>query len=419
LTQPAPSTNRGVILATDIRNFADVRSRRSGMTSTRFVAAALAALALVAPTALSVVPAASASGDAGLLGPNQVTTGDRVPWGKVGTGWYLTLVDQGPMKEFGIDAHHQLLDLVDPLGGRYQLDKTVVRKDGTGYRHLVDWSTDGHTALELVDSAHGRSHAALLNLPAGTAHSIVLDETTAGLLLAPSGGMYEIKDGGAHGQALVRRDDTGTTEVIREHTDGDPLTTPDDRRIVVGAFAQADHHLFVLGSRGSVLRTLTTPRKCQASRWWSPGVVMASCFWHRGTTRLYAVPIDGSPGHWISADHGRHSADLGDLDARVLHGTTYLEAAGPCGVVFLARQHRDGAATKVNVPKATQNVYLIGTRGDDLVLHMGISCDGNASRDAITHFDPSTGRNRIVAELPLDEAYGTILGFAERRVPMA
>jgi aspartate oxidase len=87
--------------------------------------------------------------------------------------------------------------------------------------------------------------------------------------------------------------------------------------------------------------------------------------------------------------------------------------------VFLARQHRDGAATKIQVPEATENVYLLGTRFDRLVLQMGITCEGGTSRDAITHFDPRTGSNRIVALLPVNEAYGPILGFADRRVPLA
>ncbi len=70
------------------------------------------------------------------------------------------------------------------------------------------------------------------------------------------------------------------------------------------------------------------------------------------------------------------------------------------------------------MPRATQNVYLVGTRGDSLVLHMGVSCDGGSSRDALTHFDPVTGRNRIVAMLPMDEAYNTILAFDEHAVPL-
>ena len=372
--------------------------------------AALAALALIAP-----VTASPAVAGAAVLGPNKVTMGDRVPWGKGGHGWYLTLVSQGQHGEFGIDADHQLLDLVDPLGGRYQLAKTAVGKD-SGYRSLEDWSADGRTALELV-ATRSTPRAVLYDLPAETHRSIPLSKHVSGVALGPGGSIYETWYGGNEGQPLARRAADGTTQVLRRHTDGEPLTAPSMRRLVVGTNDVRDHRLLVLGSHGRLIRSLATPTKCGASRWWSRGVVMASCFGRHGTTRLYAAPIDGSAGHWISSDHGRNSADLGDLDARRLNGTTYLEAAGPCGVVFLARQHRNGAATKVRVPRATENVYLLGTRKDRLVLQMGITCDAGTSRDAITHFDPKTGHNRIVALLPENEEYGTILGFAERRVP--
>ena len=73
------------------------------------------------------------------------------------------------------------------------------------------------------------------------------------------------------------------------------------RRLVVGTNDVRDHRLLVLGSHGRLIRSLATPTKCGASRWWSRGVVMASCFGRHGTTRLYAAPIDGSAGHWISA----------------------------------------------------------------------------------------------------------------------
>lgn len=381
---------------------------------TSLAVTALLTAGLIAPaTAAAGAPASGGH----MLGPNRVTMGDRVPWGKVGHGWYLTLIDQGTHTEMGLDAHHQLLDLVDPLGGRYQLAKTAIAKNGSGDRSLDDWSTDGRTALELVATT-STPRAVRYNLRAGTHRSISLDRHVSGVALGPHGSIYETWYGGNAGQSLARRDSDGTVQVLRRHTDGQPLATPSTRRVVVGRYAFHDHRLLVLGSRGRLIRSLTTPAKCQASRWWRPGVVLASCFGPHGTTRLYAAPVDGRAGHWISARHGKDSPDLGDLDARRLHGTTYLEAAGPCGVVFLARQHRNGTATKVNVPRATENVYLLGTRGDSLVLQMGITCEGGTSRDAITHFDPRTHRNRVVALLPEDEVYGTILGFAERRVPM-
>lgn len=384
------------------------------MTLSRFATAALAALALAVPAA-----AGPASARTPLLGPNQVTTGDHVPWSQVGRGWYLTLVDQGPQGEFGIQAEHQLLDLVDPLGGRYQLAKTTVGKDGSNYRRLTDWSTDGRRAIELVDGNGGPTRAVVYDLRAGTHRATVLGKDVIGASFADRGSLYLTKVGGRKGSPLVRLNEDGPSYVLQRHTDGAALATPSGRQVVTGSGRQGDHRLMVIGTGGRVVRTLSTPASCSPSRWWSHGVVMASCLvGKRLVQRLYAAPLDGSPGHWLTADHGKKSADLGDLDARTLHGTTYIEAAGPCGVVFLARQHADGSATEVHVPKATQNVYLVGTRGNDLVLHMGVSCDGGSSRDALTHFNPATDRNRVVAMLPLDEAYGTILGFDEHQVPL-
>jgi TolB protein len=383
-------------------------------TRARLASAAFAALALVTP----VTAASPAVAGSTVLGPNQVTMGDRVPWGRVGHGWYLTLIGQGPHGEYGIEADHQLLDLVDPLGGRYQMAKTAVGKDGSGVRRLVDWSADGRTALELVDPDSRTQRAVLYDLPAGTHRTIHLGRRVSGVRLGPHGSLYETEYAGRHGEPLLRRDADGTVQVLRRHTDGRPLTTPSTHRVVIGTNARRDHRLLVVGGHGRSIASLTTPGKCQAVRWWAPGVVVASCSSHH-TMRLYAAPVDGSPGHWLTAYHGKHSADLGDLDVRRLHGTTYIEASGPCGVVFLARQHRDGTATEVHVPSATENVYLLGRRGDRLVLEMGVSCDGGVSRDAITHFDPRTGDNRIVALLPENEAYSTILGFDERRAPFA
>jgi TolB protein len=386
----------------------------------RFLTTALAALALAAPAVVAPTvvhasgPAHATSGSSRtpVLGPGQVTMGYDVPWDEVGPGWYLTLIDQGPTVEGGIVPKHQLLDLVDPRGGRYQLVKTAVGPDAANSHSLVDWSTDGRMALEVVETRQGRERAVVYDLPHGTHRTVKLGRHLAPVLLAPHGSLYATGPVG-DGQTLVRRDRDGAVHPLAEHTDGEPLSSPSMRRVVVGTSAHADHRLLLVNAHGRLIRSLHTPAKCAAVRWWRRGVVMARCF-ARATIRLYAVPVDGSRGHWLTAYHGKGSPDLGDLDLRRLRGTTYLEASGPCGVVFLARQHADGRATKVSVPMATENVYLLGTRAGRLVLRMGVSCDGNPARDAITHFDPRTGHNRIVAELPLDERYGRILGYAER-----
>ncbi len=395
------------------------------MTRSHPAVVALLALALAVPLSTSTstsAAVASATHRAELaqaappvLGPNRVTTADRVPWPQVGRGWYLTLIDQGPHGEFGVNARRQLLDLVDPRGGRYQLTASTVAKDGTGYRSLAGWSDDGRSALLFVDQGTRRARAVRLDLRSGTRHVLPLGPRVATVSMAPRGAVYAAMYVGDTGERVVRLDPYGTRLLLARHSDGTVLPTPDGGRIVVAPQSRGLHELWLVGGHGRLLRTLPTPSPCAASRWWGAETVLASCSRADGTSQLYAVPLDGSVPRPISADHGSTSPDLGDLDARRLGGTTYLEAGGPCGVVFLAHQHADGSATRVRVPDSTGNVYLLGRTAHRLVLQTGVSCDGGQARDAITHFDPVTGDNRVVAELPVDEAYGTILAFGEPR----
>jgi hypothetical protein len=382
------------------------------------IAGGLAALALAATGGLAGAsassPSSGATRDRGMLGPGQVAMGDQVPWGKVGRGWYLTSIDQGPQGRMGsIDARHQLLDLVDPLGGRYQMLKTSVGHARRGYWTLADWDARLDEAILLKSDSAGHASAIQLDLRLGVRHVVALGSGVGSVGLAPHGAIFATHLGGDQGERIVRVDHDGSTHRLARHTDGMPLPTPDGRRLVVAPEDFSAHAFHVITSSGHAVRTLPLPHHCAAQRWWRPGVVMASCY-ARNTTRLYGVPLDGSPVFPITAYHGKKSQDLGDLDARVLHGVTYLEAAGPCGVVFLGRQHPDGSATPVTVPHAKGNVYLIGRTAHRLVLEHGVSCDGGPVRSAISHFDPVAGKDRVVALLPTDEGYVRILAFGER-----
>jgi TolB protein len=383
------------------------------------LAAGVAALALaVAGGATSAALAVHGSGPRAeaLLGANQVTTGDHVPWDRVGAGWYLALVDEGPQGEFGINARHQMLDLVNPLGGRYQMVKTTVGSNGSGFRQLADWSADGRRALVLVGPGSAHPRAVTYDLEAGTHRVVELGGHTASVAFGPSGSLYVTRYGTRYGAAVLRRDPDGSAHVVVRRTAGQVLASLQGRRIVVAPYASRNHHLEVVASDGRVLASLAVPAKCAPVRWQDARTVLASCYNpSNGATRLFAVPVDGSAVTAVSARHGAGSADLGDLDARRLDGTTFLEAAGPCGVVFLARQHPDGTATEVRVPGSTGNVYLLGTRDHELVLQTGVSCDGGGSRAAITHFDPRTHVDRVIALLPKDEEYQTIRAWQEPR----
>jgi hypothetical protein len=393
------------------------------MTTTR-IAGAIAALALTlsggsiaaahrAPPTRGETPRPTSAGKP-LLGPNQVATADQVPWDKVGRGWYLTSINQGKQGDYGIDPDHQLLDLVDPLGGRYQMLKTGLGKQGRNFYQLVDWTADGQVALLFIGGGTAHARAVQVDLKYGTRHVTALPKTVAAIALGPTGSLFASEYGTARGEPVVRIDQDGSIHRIARHVSDLGLPSADGQQLVVAPQAARNGRLRLITSEGTVVRDLPVPGACTPVRWWAKGVVMASCFAHT-TTRLYAVPIDGSAPTAISGDHGKKSRDLGDIDARRLGGVTYLEASGPCGYVFLARQHADGTATQVKVPRTPGNVYLLGTRGTRLVLEHEVSCDGDHSRSAITLFAPRTGVDTVIALLPKDEAYNGVLAFGERR----
>ena len=83
---------------------------------------------------------ATPGGDARLLQAKQVGLGTEVPWARVGRGWRLSLLGQGVQDADVFEIHAQLLDLIAPTGGRYQLFKT--RTLTTGPWSLDDWSAD-------------------------------------------------------------------------------------------------------------------------------------------------------------------------------------------------------------------------------------------------------------------------------------
>ena len=131
------------------------------------------------------------------------------------------------------------------------------------------------------------------------------------------------------------------------------------------------------------------------------------------STMLFLVPTDGGAASRLSLPHGKTSRDLGDLDARKIDSGLYLQAAGPCGVYFIAKQAADGTASPVSVPHAVGNVWLVGGSGSDLVLQTSMTCDGDASRSALLRFDPTTRVERVMALLPVDEAYDEITAYGE------
>jgi len=68
------------------------------------------------------------------------------------------------------------------------------------------------------------------------------------------------------------------------------------------------------------------------------------------------------------------SRDLGDLDAWQLTSGLYLQAAGPCGVLQIFKQARNGSLRLVTVPHTTGDNHVLTALGSRLL----IQAPGNA-----------------------------------------
>ncbi|MCB0909697.1 MAG: hypothetical protein KDB63_21560 [Nocardioidaceae bacterium] len=355
-----------------------------------------------------------------LLGPDRVAGADEVPWGRVGDGWYLTAVDQGPRAGSGwVRPRHQLLQLVNPRGGRYTMWSTTVRH-GRGLVRLVDWSPDARVALLTSEVDMGHLRAIAVNLRTGERHQVVLPTSIAAVALRPDGaGVFATTYGneGADSRELLAVDWSGAQRVVFRGLGGNVVLSADGTRAVTGPTTAQGSALRVVDTvTGGVIAEIATPTGCDPFRWWAADVVAARCWGEHQSLQVWTFPLDGGPATQLSTFHGRASQDLGDLDARVLDGQTYLQATGSCGYVFLARQESDGSATTVDVPAAVGSVHLVDATGDALVLQHGAACADGATRSMLSHFDPATGVERSMARLPLRQELARVLVYGERPV---
>jgi TolB protein len=349
-----------------------------------------------------------------------VAGADDVPWDRVGDGWYLTAVDQGPRAGSGwIRPSHQLVQLVNPRGGRYTMWRNTVRH-GRGLVRLVDWSADARVALLTSEVDMGHLRAIAVDLRTGERQQLVLPTSVAAVALRPGGAgvvATTYGDGDADSRELLSVDWTGAQRVVFRGLGGNALVSPDGSRVVTGPTTAQGSALRVIDTAtGGVTDEIATPAGCDPYRWWAVDVVAARCWGEHQSLQVWTFPLDGSPATQLSTFHGRASEDLGDLDARVLGGRTYLQASGSCGYVFLARQEGDGSATTVDVPAAVGSVHLVDATDDALVLQHGAACGDGATRSMLSHFDPTTGVERSMARLPRGQEIARVLVYGERPV---
>jgi hypothetical protein len=343
---------------------------------------------------------------------------ESIPWSQVGPGWMLATWspvsgtrpgEDPPAGEPTRDVAKTTLYLVDPAGGRYPITTFPPPGDRAG-PELVDWSGDGSKAL--FHTAGDPATATVVDLHTGKQTTVTVDGYPR--FTRPDGKALLLShDRMSETPATLERVDlagqpqlTYPTDKLKNEYNGRFLSTPDGTRLVLGTASG----LALMGNDGTVGAPLPVPGQadCSPVRWWDedPGTtVLARCTtsdsWY--TSRLWRVPIDGgAPTALTAPNNGNNRGrDLGDVNAWNLPAGTFVQALGPCGVIYLAKLADDGTTTPVSVPQVNdaKSIEVIGVDGDALDLQAQAACGGGQS---LLRFDPAADTTTVLLGPPVN-----------------
>ncbi len=109
------------------------------------------------------------------------------------------------------------------------------------------------------------------------------------------------------------------------------------------------------------------------------------------------MPLDGAaPTPLTFKNDGTQGEDLGDLNAWQLPEGTFVQAAGGCGYVYLAKLNEaDGTTTPVSVPDVEEqhSVRVLGVADGQLQLQATLSC---GSGESLLGYNPASGTSTVL-----------------------
>ena len=120
--------------------------------------------------------------------------------------------------------------------------------------------------------------------------------------------------------------------------------------------------------------------------------------------QLWLVPVSGAHPTALTPRRTASSGDLGDLDAWQLPSGLYLQAAGPCAVLQIFKQARNGSITLVTVPHTASDNRVLTAFGSRLLIQAPTSCTGS---DSLLWFNPATRAEQWLVRAP-----GQVIGVA-------
>jgi TolB protein len=149
--------------------------------------------------------------------------------------------------------------------------------------------------------------------------------------------------------------------------------------------------LALVTNGGTVVGQMAAPAGttyCSPARWWSPGVVLASC-----GGRLWEIPTSGGMPTALTATPV--NPDTGDLDAWFTPSGTFVQDTGACGYQYLAKLQPNSTTSPVVVPDVSsgQSQVVLGTYQGRIALEATAACASGAS---VLWYDPASDASTVV-----------------------
>jgi hypothetical protein len=325
--------------------------------------------------------------------PATSTVAAGVPWSHVGPGWLLAQYTTAAPE--GGKTGPATLYLISPGGARYKLASW---RDNRTAPQLLAWSPDGKRALFRVFSGQGGVEQ--LTLATGQVTTFALPGGATPIGYTTPGGLNIVASRLSGSRTILARYSLSgrLTRPLGASADGAVLYEPSGAAFVTGTSSG----LKLVSNGGALIRKLSVPgtsaNTCNPVRWWNATTVLASCAPpSTAAPRLWLVPLGGGRPAALTPRRGASSRDLGDLDAWSLSSGLYLQAAGPCGVLQIFKQARDGSIKLVTVPHTEGDNVVLTASGSRLLVQAPTSCVGSNS---LLWYDPGTHAEKWLIRAP-------------------
>jgi hypothetical protein len=321
----------------------------------------------------------------------------------VGAGWSLaqysgTTAGGVTPRKTGVTT----LYLVSPQGAKRTLYAWPAGQAGTGWT-LLDWSGDKTRALF---AGPAQNTVGQLVLATGKFTSFTLPSGTQAVGYSrPDGTAILATQQAGSTDKVLRYDLAGRQEQVLASGSANSASvavySPDGTSLAVNGPKALEQ----VSNTGHVVRSLPVPGNtdCQPVRWWNASTILASCIAPgQSAPRLWLVPVTGAQPTALTPQRGASGPDLGDIGAWPLPSGLYLQALGPCGVIFIAKQASTGAATPINVPGTAGNDnQIVAADGARLLVRAQTSCESSTS---LLWFNPATRAVQMLIRAPAGTA---------------